>query len=70
MEDLLDDPDAGIVMRHFHRNIDQLPHGCALPWVQFHCYRRFPIRRNSLPHYRRAMSLERKRRPRAGSDAG
>ena len=33
MMDLLDDPDAGTVMRHFHQNIQA--YGGTLPWADF-----------------------------------
>ena len=33
MIDLLDDPNAGIVMRHFHETSKR--YGCALPWPDF-----------------------------------
>jgi putative intracellular protease/amidase len=55
MEDLLDDPDAGTVMRHFHQTSKPtavLCHG------RFHCSQLFPIRRSSSPHSRLAMPLE------------
>ncbi|HTR26026.1 MAG TPA: type 1 glutamine amidotransferase domain-containing protein [Terriglobales bacterium] len=64
MMDLLDDPDAGTVMRHFHATSKPtavLCHGRS------RCSRLFRIRRKWSPRSRRAMPLEHIPRLKAGS---
>ena len=64
MMDLLDDPDAGIVMRHFHETSKPTAVLCHGPISLLSA---LPNRRSLSPRWRRAMPLEHTQRLKAGS---